>query len=84
MKPKKGRLRIWYDREADFLELRTTPKPTKGYFQNLGNEVFARIDSKTKKVVGFTVFNLTKHFPLKKHTELPLPLKAEIQTTATA
>lgn len=84
MATRMGRLRVWYDREADFLELRTTPRPTNGYFQNLGNEVFARIDSRTKKVVGFAIFNLTKRFSAKKHSELPLPFKAKIQTTAAA
>jgi hypothetical protein len=77
----KSRLRIWYDRKGDFLEVRATPRTAKGYFRSLGGEVFARVDSRTKKIVGFAIFNLTKRF-VKRHAELALPLDMEIRPAA--
>ena len=39
-------LSIYYDKEGDLLEIRIG-KPTIGYFKDLGNDIFERIDEKT-------------------------------------
>lgn len=75
--------RLWYDQEADFLELQTTPSgPRRGYFEPVGKDVFVRVDARTHKVVGLAIFNLTKRL-WRKHTELKLPLQLDIRPLAT-
>jgi len=68
-------MRIHYDEEADFLEINIA-KPTKGFFKDIGNDVFERIDEKTNKVVGVAIFNFKKGASTKD-VELNLPFNVE-------
>ena len=56
---KKDKLSVYYDEEADLLEV-IICRPTKSYYNGLGNDIFQRIDLKTKKVRGYTIFNFKK------------------------
>lgn len=73
----KGKLHIYYDKEGDFLEF-TAGKPTKGYFKDLGHDVFERIDEKTGEVKGFAIFNFKKRTEKLKPIEFSLPAKIEL------
>ena len=75
----KGQIQLYYDEEGDFLELQTG-EYTEGYFKNLGNGVFERIDTKTNEVTGIAVHGFKKRTSGLKDVKLSLPV--EIQLTA--
>ena len=70
----KGKLNIYYDKEGDFLEI-NVGKYTKGYFKNLGDGVFERIEEKTGKITGFAIFSFKKRIEKQKNISLELPIK---------
>ena len=77
----KESLRVWFDPEGDLLEVEVG-KPRKGFFKDLGDDVFLRVDQKGN-VLGFAVLNATKR--TKKVREVELPIRAsfsEIKETA--
>jgi uncharacterized protein YuzE len=65
-------LRVWFDPEGDLLEVELG-KPRKGFFRDVGNDVFLRVDEKGN-VIGFAILNATKR--MKKVREVELPIKA--------
>ena len=69
----KKQMRVYYDREGDFLEVNFGPSK-KGIFRPLGNECFERVDKKNK-VIGYAIFNFTKRF--KKPSEMVLQVQVE-------
>jgi len=65
-------LRVWFDPEGDLLEVELS-KPRKGFFKDLGDDVFLRVDMKGN-VLGFAILNATKR--MKKLREVELPIRA--------
>jgi uncharacterized protein YuzE len=65
-------IRVWFDPEGDMLEIEIG-KPRKGFFKDAGDDVFLRVDTKSK-VIGFAILNVTKR--QKKAEEIELPIKA--------
>jgi len=65
-------LRVWFDPEGDLLEVELG-KPKKGFFKDMGDDVFLRVDMK-RNVLGFAILNSTKR--MKKLREVELPIKA--------
>jgi uncharacterized protein YuzE len=65
-------LRVWFDSEGDLLEVELG-KPKKGFFKDMGDDVFLRVDMKGN-VLGFAILNATKR--MKKLREVELPIKA--------
>jgi len=65
-------LRVWFDPEGDLLEVELG-KPKKGFFKDIGDDVFLRVDMKGN-VLGFAILNATKR--MKKFREVELPIKA--------
>jgi len=68
----KESLKVWFDPEGDLLEVELG-KPRKGFFRNVGDDVFLRVDMKGN-VLGFAILNATKR--MKKVREVELPIKA--------
>jgi len=68
----KSPLRVWFDPEGDLLEVELG-KPRKGFFKDVGDDVFLRVDMKGN-VLGFAILNATKR--MKKVREVELPIKA--------
>jgi len=68
----KESLRVWFDPEGDLLEVELG-KPRKGFFRDVGDDVFLRVDEKGN-VLGFAILNATKR--MKKVREVELPIKA--------
>ncbi len=66
-------MKIWYDKEGDFLEVKFGK--TTGVVRPLGKECFELLDAKSK-VVGYAIFNFTKRF--KRTPEMVLPMKVEL------
>lgn len=73
----KDHLHIHYDQEADFIEIRVG-KPSRGYFNDLGDDIFERIDEKTKKIKGYAIFNFKKRTEELKDIDVMLPSKITI------
>lgn len=61
---------VWFDKEGDFLEISVGKR--KGFFRDLGNGVFERVDKKGN-VIGFAVLNVTKR--TRKELMVPLEVK---------
>lgn len=72
----KSNMRIHYDEEGDFLEI-NIGKPVKGFFKDVGNDIFERVDEKTNKIVGVAVFNFKKRAETGKGIEFNLPFNVE-------
>jgi len=53
----KESLRVWFDPEGDLLEVELG-KPRKGFFRDVGDDVFLRVDMKGN-VLGFAILNAT-------------------------
>ncbi len=73
----KTNLNLYYDEEGDFLEI-SMGKYSEGYFKNLGNDIFERIDKKTKKTTGVAVFNFKKRTEKLDDINVELPFKIQL------
>ncbi|MGQ9506740.1 MAG: DUF2283 domain-containing protein [Candidatus Bathycorpusculaceae bacterium] len=49
---------MWFDSEGDMLEIGQT-KPTKGFFREVGDDIFIRVDQKGN-ITGFVILNAAK------------------------
>lgn len=63
---------LWYDEEGDYLEI-YFGKIKEGYFREVKDKLFERIDKKTGKVVGYTIFNFTKRKEKFIDVEITMP-----------
>lgn len=70
-------LNLYYDEEGDFLELNIGDY-TEGYFKNLGDGIFERMDKKTNKVTGIAIHGFRKRTQGLKDVKLSLPIKIEL------
>ncbi|MDO8428675.1 MAG: hypothetical protein Q7S92_05680 [Candidatus Diapherotrites archaeon] len=67
-----GKLQVWLDTESDFLEFSASNR--KGFFRDLGNDVFERVDSKGN-VIGIAIFNLKKRG--QKTEKILIPIQVQ-------
>lgn len=72
----KGNMNIYYDEEADFLEI-NLGKYTRGYFRDIGEGLSERVDEKTGKVTGIAIMSFRKRTQNLKDLKLSLPIKIE-------
>jgi uncharacterized protein YuzE len=71
-------MRIWYDREGDFLEIAF--REAKGYFREIAEDVYERVDE-AGELLGYAVFNITQH----ERRALTIPLESQrLRTLAAA
>ena len=63
-------LAVWFDKEADFLELSFGSKK-KGFFREVRDDVFERVDARGD-VIGFAILNFLKRD--KKEQKISLPV----------
>jgi len=70
-----AKMKIWYDEDGDFLEIGIAQQ--KGYFKDVGNDIWERVTQKGK-VIGFAVLNFKKRIK-KQKKEVILPLKIAFQ-----
>jgi hypothetical protein len=68
-----GSLSVWYDEAGDYLEL--TRETESGYFVDLGDGVFERVDE-DGETIGFAVLNVSS----RKQRELPFDVTFEKQS----
>ena len=68
----KSKMHIHYDQEGDFLEIRVG-QPKEGHFNEVGDDIFERVDEKSGKVVGLAIFNFKKRTQNMKDLDVSLP-----------
>lgn len=66
-----------FDREGDLLGIGQT-KLTKGFFRDVGDDIFVRVNHEGK-IVGFVIHNLTKR--MTKIRDVKLPVEATSSKT---
>ena len=73
----KGNVNLYYDGKGDILDV-IVGKPTKSYYEPLGNDVLKRIDEKTGNTVGFMVLNFKKRTKNFNAANIKLPLNMKL------
>jgi hypothetical protein len=63
-------IRIWYDREGDFLEI--TFRDAKGYLQEITEDVYERVDE-AGNLLSYALLNVTRH----ERQAVVIPLEAQ-------
>ena len=54
-------LRFAYDKEGDILDI-ALGRPRAAISREVDDDVFVRLDPKSRKVIGFSILNFTKWF----------------------
>lgn len=67
-----AKLHIYYDSEADYLEIRFGD-PTPSVYEKIGPGTFVRIDKKTKEVKGYAIYNVKKATSTLKTLDVDIP-----------
>ncbi len=66
------KLKMWYDKEGDFLEIFIENK--KGSFKAMGNDIFQRVDENGKPL-GIAIFGFSKRFAKLHELQIKLPFE---------
>ncbi len=74
----KKSLHIYYDKEADFLEI-SLGKLAHGCFRDVGKGISERVDEKTGKVVGVAILGFRKRIDMPNTIDISLPFDVSIQ-----
>ncbi len=75
----KGNLHVYYDQEADFLEINLGNFPAS-YVRDITEGVFERIDEKTGEVVGIGILSFKKRTANQKEIDVEVPLKIALSS----
>ena len=67
-------LRFAYDKQGDILDI-AIGRPRRAISREVEDDVFVRLDPKSKKVIGFSILNFTKRFKDLDDTQ-PIPVTA--------
>jgi len=68
----KGKLRVYYDEEGDYLEIRIG-KPVSNYGEEINDDITLFKDEKTNEIVGIGILNFKKRSNLQ-NLEIELPI----------
>ena len=69
-----GTLRFAYDKQGDILDI-AIGRPRPALSREIEDDVFVRLDPKSKKIIGFSILNFTKRFKHLDDTQ-PIPVTA--------
>lgn len=69
-----GQLHVYYDEEADFLEI-TLGKFTNSFCRDIEEGIFERIDEDTGDIVGVGILSFKKRQGKVKEIDVTLPMK---------
>ena len=69
----KGKMRVYYDDEGDYLEIRVG-KPRKNYGDHLSDDIVIFRDAETDELVGIGIFNLKEGVKNLNPRERNLPI----------
>ena len=73
----KEQMSLYYDAEADFLEIGFS-EGKETFVRDIGKGISERIDEETGKVVGILVMGFKKKTGSLKDLKLKLPVKVEV------
>ena len=68
-------MHIYYDNEADYLEIRFG-RPSPAYYEDMGDGIFERHDEKTDKLTGYAIYNVKRraqHQVTNVEIDVPVP-----------
>ena len=68
----KGKMRVYYDEEGDYLEIRIGD-PTENYGEDVNDNITIFKDEKTDEIVGIGILNFKKKTSLN-NLEIDLPI----------
>ena len=76
---KQQKLNLYYDTEADILEL-IIGEPSSCIFEEIGDDLFEARDEKTNELKGYKIFNLSKRKKQEwiKSVKISLPANVSI------
>jgi uncharacterized protein YuzE len=69
----KGQMRIYYDEEGDYLEIRIA-EPRENYGDHITDDIVIFRDEETDEAVGIGIFNLKKRTKDLHKIKLDLPI----------
>lgn len=69
------KLHVYYDKEADYLEIRFG-EPTESYYEKIAPDTFTKIDEKTGEIKGYAIFNVQKSKDPLKTLDVEIPASA--------
>lgn len=68
-----------YDKEGDILDI-SLGKPQKAISEEIEEDVFVRLEPKTKKIIGFMILNFTRKFgTFQRREKLPITGHFEVE-----
>ena len=67
-------LRFAYAKDGDILDI-AIGRPRRAISREIDDDVFGRLDPKSKRVLGFSILNFTKYFKDLRDTR-PIPVSA--------
>jgi len=67
------KLHIYYDKEADYLEIRFG-EPTESRYDKIAPDTFVRIDEKTGEIKGYAIYNIQKQKDPLKSIDVDIPV----------
>jgi uncharacterized protein YuzE len=78
----KGKMRVYYDEEGDYLEIRIG-EPTENYGEEVSDDITIFKDEKTDEVVGIGILNFKKRSKSNlNNIEIDLPIDIGLFTRA--
>ena len=75
----KGKMRVYYDEEGDFLEI-SAGKPSKCHASEIRPGVFIRIDEKSEEVKSIGILGFKKRTKDLKDIKLEIPIEVSFSS----
>jgi uncharacterized protein YuzE len=75
-----GPLDIYYDEEADFLEITISKLPAESFCEDINEDVFIRKDQNTREVIGIGILNFKSHADDLKDILAKVPVRINFET----
>ncbi|MBI2629336.1 DUF2283 domain-containing protein [Candidatus Pacearchaeota archaeon] len=73
----KGQMRVYYDEEADFLEI-SIAEPRQNYGDHISEDVVLYRDEETDEIVGIGIFNFKTRSKDLQEIKLDLPVNISL------
>ena len=75
----KGPLDIYYDEEADFLEITLANPPAESYCEDIDEDVYLRKNEVTGEVIGIGILNFKNHISDLKNIFMKASIKISFE-----
>ena len=71
---------IYYDEEADFLEITIPNPPEASYCEDIDEDVYVRRDEETHEIIGIGILNFKEHIKDLKSILHKAPIKISFES----